>query len=297
MSSQPGTSDAIPDNLGTYIPAELAKRLADKWKVSREGLLIKLLGAASRYSRPKISSFPVGAVAMGLPKMGDDFGDVYLGASFEVKDEPLTVVVHGEQSALLNAWSHQEQGLQLLAISAPPCGYCRQFMWEATPHPVEMQVLLEKEGRIEKFALRDLLPNAFGPGALGRERAFLKTQDNPVTVLSDDPFVQSAIDGARVCYSPYTETFSAIALKTTSGHTAVGGYAENVAYNPSVSPMMSALNRLNLTSEPQAPMDIHRAVLVARKTDVSVVAESQAILKALGSEAELEVVMFEGSDE
>lgn len=289
-------TDEIDPNLTgfpTYIPARKAKEMADASGVSREEFLVGLLPFASTYSKPAISDFPVGAVAMGLPK-ADDFGDVYMGASFEVEKEPLTVVVHGEQSAMMNAWVHEEQGIQLLAISAPPCGYCRQFLWEVTPHP-EMRVLLENDGEIEDFALHELLPHAFGPEALKRDRAFLKPQHNNVPFASEEPLVKAAIEGAKTCYSPYTSTFSAIALKTTSGDVAVGGYAENVAYNPSVSPMMSALNRLNL-SKSNVSLDIERAVLVSASTKVSLAAESQAILTALGSKAELETIYFDAPE-
>lgn len=280
---------ADEDELGTYIPAEKAKEIADSKGLSKTDLLIHLLDVASRYSRPEISSFPVGAVAMGLPKTDQDFGDVYLGASFEVPGEPLTVVVHGEQSALLNAWAHEEQGLQFLAISASPCGYCRQFMWEVTPKPCEMKIIL-KESPSEIRPLKDLLPHAFGPGELGRDRAFLTTQNNKITELSPDPLVQAAISGANVCYAPYTETFSAVALQTSTGETAVGGYAENVAYNPSISPMMSALNRLNLSRPAKSLLQIERAVLAERDTKVGLATECQAILSALGSEIILEQI-------
>jgi cytidine deaminase len=38
--------------------------------------------------------------------------------------------VHGEQFLIANLLLHQERSLQSLAISAAPCGHCRQFYSE-----------------------------------------------------------------------------------------------------------------------------------------------------------------------
>lgn len=51
------------------------------------------------------------------------------------------VQVHAEQFVMANAWAHRERGIKRLAVSAAPCGHCRQFYAElpsavrlSTPH-------------------------------------------------------------------------------------------------------------------------------------------------------------------
>lgn len=43
------------------------------------------------------------------------------------------------------------------------------------------------------------------------------------------------------CYAPYTRCYSGAALITRAGAVAAGGYVENAAYNPSLSPFHAAV--------------------------------------------------------
>lgn len=40
--------------------------------------------------------------------------------------------VHAEQSSIADAWMNGEEGIDLIAVTAAPCGYCRQFLNELT---------------------------------------------------------------------------------------------------------------------------------------------------------------------
>lgn len=281
-----------------FISAVSAEKAAIELGLDAPGFLAALLKVAPQFSRPVISTFPVGAVAMGLPavKSSFGFGNVYLGASFEVQGESLTVVVHGEQSVIQNAWSHGERGLQIIAINAPPCGYCRQFMWEVTDQPSEIQILLmdtaskATDPGYKLHKLADLLPVPFGPADLDLTRSLLVPQTNPVNVNAKDALEKLALTGAQTSYSPYTSTFSAVALEATDGTLACGRYAENAAYNPSMSPMMAALSQMNLSRAPGEPINISRAVMIESKTLVSLEQQSRSIMNALSPNARFDYI-------
>lgn len=57
-------------------------------------------------------------------------GDVYIGVNLEFPGCPLSQSVHGEQFLMANLLLHRERSLHTLAISAAPCGHCRQFYSE-----------------------------------------------------------------------------------------------------------------------------------------------------------------------
>jgi cytidine deaminase len=48
----------------------------------------------------------------------------------------------------------------------PPCGGCRQALWEFGPEAVVVAQTTSGERR--RWTLRELLPDAFGPADLGR---------------------------------------------------------------------------------------------------------------------------------
>jgi cytidine deaminase len=57
-------------------------------------------------------------------------GAVYIGVNLEFPGMPLSQSVHGEQCLMANLLLHGEGALHTLAISAAPCGHCRQFYSE-----------------------------------------------------------------------------------------------------------------------------------------------------------------------
>jgi cytidine deaminase len=109
------------------IPASEVASLADSERKTVEALMVDLLPFARAYSRPPISNYLVGAVARGTS------GNLYLGANIEIPGHSLGFSVHGEQSALSNAYMHSDQGVSAIAVTAAPCGHCRQFMKELSP--------------------------------------------------------------------------------------------------------------------------------------------------------------------
>ena len=111
-------------NFRGAITAADAEEVAQQLGVTVHQIMLDLLPFAALYAEPVISNFKVGAVAQGLN------GNLYFGANIEFKSEALSCTVHAEQAAAMNAWMQGETGLSALAVSAAPCGYCRQFLFE-----------------------------------------------------------------------------------------------------------------------------------------------------------------------
>jgi cytidine deaminase len=185
----------------------------------------------------------------------------------EFPGEALSLGLHAEQSATTNAWLNGESSLRRLAVSAPPCGYCRQFLHElGTEGDLD---LLRPTGSGSEYTTTPLsrsLPDALGPRDLGMQRGLMnaKHQDHGLALSSGsaDPFVLMALDAAQQSYAPYTSGFAGCAIETTDGSRYPGRYAENAAYNPGMSPLESAITFMNMSRPPGTEHDLARAVLV-----------------------------------
>lgn len=57
-------------------------------------------------------------------------GCIYVGVNLEFPGMPLSQSVHAEQFLMANLLLHGEARLDTLAVSAAPCGHCRQFYSE-----------------------------------------------------------------------------------------------------------------------------------------------------------------------
>ena len=212
-------------------------------------LLRDLIPLAQTYSLTPISQFQVGAVVQAAS------GAIYLGANLEFSHQALGQTVHGEQAAISNAWHHGETQLIKLAVSATPCGHCRQFINELVQAD-QLQVYLP-DNLSPRFD--SLLPMSFGPTNLGVSEHLMDSTPHQLHAPLIDELQQQAIAGANKSYSPYTLSPSAVALQTSRG-VYVGRYAENCAYNPSLSPLQSALIALHFSRD--VISDISAAVLV-----------------------------------
>ena len=195
--------------------------------------LSDLLPQAAAFARPPVSNFHVGAIARGVS------GKLYYGANLEFAGEALSFTVHAEQSAVVNAWMSGETAIDVVATSAAPCGYCRQFLNELA---TELTVVMPGESR----PLRELLPSSFGPRDLGVEGGLLHPRDHQLAIDADDDLAQAALAAARMSYAPYSKSYAGVALRTQNGQIVTGAYAENAAFNPSLSPLQAALSQLNL---------------------------------------------------
>ena len=254
--------------------ADLAKALG----VGETDVPLALVPLAACYALPPISKFYVGAVGVGSTT-----GDLYFGANLEFPGAVLSASVHAEQAVTTNAWLNGEEGLDTIAVSDAPCGYCRQFLYDLTTAE-KLQVVTEKHGA---RALTSLLLDAFGPEDLEKTERLMAPEEHDLELdESSDPVVAAALAAASRSYAPYSGGFAGVALQTAAGDVFEGRYAENAAYNPSMSPLASALTMWRLAG---ARDPIARAVLVQVASPVDHVATTDVLLEVVARPVELEV--------
>jgi len=103
------------------------------------------------------SNFLVGAAVRA------ENGKIYTGCNIESASYGLTVCA--ERVAIWKALSEGERKFTELAVVAdtesltPPCGTCRQIIWEFAKHATI--VLANLRGQQETVSIKDLLPRAF----------------------------------------------------------------------------------------------------------------------------------------
>lgn len=257
-------------------------------------LMVKLLPLAAAYARAPISGFAVGAVALY-----DDGGPALaLGANLEFPPLPLAFSVHAEQSAVNTAWLNGATRLTAIAVTAPPCGHCRQFLNEVAAGESGLEVFVATDGgpdddRCWSARLPELLPHGFGPANLQRASRLLQREEHPLPRPGADAVSVAAWRAACASYAPYTGNFAGVAVQDRSGRTVAGRAAESAAFNPSLSPMQSALSLLNVCQPPQSELTITEAVLVERRAAVSQQVSSRLLLETVAPGAVLDVHVVE----
>ncbi len=264
-----------------HLPAAEVKVLLGTEGKSVDALMLGLLPLARTYSHPPISKYLVGAVVRGMSE------NLYLGANIEIPGHSLGFSVHAEQSALSNAYMHADRGVSAIAVTAAPCGHCRQFMNELSPDG-DIQVLVEGNPAVK---LSSLLPMAFGPKDLGvKDGAFpVKEVDLTLREKSSDELIVAALEAARKSYAPYTKAYSGVAIATGPGRIHKGSYIENAAFNPSLPPLQTALAALILASENYSA--ISRVALVELEgAAISQKSVAEAALGTIAPAVKLQVV-------
>ena len=265
------------------IPASAVDALAKSEDASVDDMMLGLLPLAQTYSRAPISSFFVGAVARGAS------GSLYLGGNIEISGQCLGFAVHAEQSALSNAYMNSEQSVTSLAVvGGAPCGHCRQFMEEISPTG-EILILIPNQPPAK---LASILPAAFGPAALGATQGALPIRKANLALagVTSDALTVAALDAACRSYAPYSKSPAGVAIRTTGGRIFQGCYVENVAFNPSLSPLQTAL--VQLIAAGKAYSEISEVTLVeVHGAKISQRAVTETVLAALAPQRKLEVVL------
>ena len=260
--------------------------------MSPESLMVKLLPIATLYARVAISHFQVGAIAKArLSNDSDEFA-LFMGANTEFTEQALPQTIHAEQAAVVNAWQQGAVRIDAIAVSAAPCGRCRQFLYELdTRH--SLAVILQKpdgEGYTTE-QLPDLLPQAFGPQDLAVKAGLMSSRGYwPKLTLKtfvDDPLVRKALSAAEQTYAPYTQNFAGCAIQVSDQKIYTGSYVENAAFNPSLSPLHTAVIRLNMDG-PATEGTIARAILVEKPTKISQRGVIELLLDSLAPNIRLE---------
>jgi cytidine deaminase len=119
-----------------------------------------LIDAALRvreHAHAPFSKFKVGAA------LADDAGNLYTGCNVENATYGLTVCA--ERVAVFKAISEGARKFRRIAVAAdtailtPPCGACRQILWEFCG---DIEVILTNlQSKTESLRLKDLFPRPF----------------------------------------------------------------------------------------------------------------------------------------
>ncbi|MDO5379211.1 MAG: cytidine deaminase [Clostridia bacterium] len=124
--------------------------------------LLDMARKAREFAYAPYSGYQVGAALLAKD------GRVFTGCN--VENAAYGNAMCAERTALFKAVSEGVREFEAVAIagsgSAPfPCGACRQSLYEFAP---ELRVLVTWDGQVRKTTLGALLPEGFGPSALGK---------------------------------------------------------------------------------------------------------------------------------
>jgi cytidine deaminase len=124
--------------------------------------LIEAALAAREHAHAPFSRFKVGAA------VATESGLIFTGCNIENATFGLTICA--ERVAVFKAVSEGSRDFLRIAIAtdcetpAPPCGACRQILWEFCGD-IEL-VLVNLQGRFETACLRDIFPRPFDASLL-----------------------------------------------------------------------------------------------------------------------------------
>jgi len=221
------------------------------------------LPAATRLARPPISGFFVGAVGIEAAS-----GDLVLGGNVEFPGLDLGSTIHGEGFVAARIFQRDTALAVLATGEARPCAHCRQCLSEyAWSRDLE------------------LIDPGIVPGAV-------PWPDLALDAAGLEPDLAGAlIRAGRRAHAPYGRCPAAIALRLHDGRLIVGSLIESVSFNPTISPLQSAL--IGLHADGAGYADIASATLaVVRGGDVDPTAATRALLGAITSSATLTVVTW-----
>jgi cytidine deaminase len=120
--------------------------------------LIERAMEMARKAYAPYSRFQVGAAVLA------ESGEIYGGANVENASYGATVCA--ERSAIFAAVNAGERKLKAIAVTATPCGMCRQVMREFCDPEAFKVIVAKTADDYRVFTLEELLPESFGPGHL-----------------------------------------------------------------------------------------------------------------------------------
>lgn len=213
---------------GYRLVAAERRSLEAEYHLSTDDLLRALVTLVAPRALCPISGFRVGAAGLTAE------GDVFLGVNLEFRGASMAQTVHAEQ--FLVAWVRYAGGSPLVAfaVSAAPCGHCRQFLREFD-HRGRLKVLI---GQAPEVEVAQLLPEAFTPQDLGIDQPFWS---GPLGGEGSEQLEDLARRAAQAAYTPYSQAQAGVAIRLRDGRQFAGCALENAAYNPTLPPLQSAL--------------------------------------------------------
>jgi len=246
------------------IPAEKVEEIRRCTGIGIDELLQSLIPVARSFARPPISGYKVGVAALGRS------GNIYLGVNLEFLGSPLNVCIHGEQFLVTNVRNYGDR-LLAIALSAAPCGHCRQFLNEMGNG--KLRILTPNN---PPTSLEALLPKAFGPQDLGLSGNLMLVADRCPLIVHGSKLIARAYEAMECSYVPYSKAKSGVAIKTSDGKVYVGSHLENAAFNPSISPLQAAL--VALVADLKEYSDIQRVAFVE---DANAVISQEGVTREL----------------
>ncbi|XP_058736043.1 cytidine deaminase 1-like [Vicia villosa] len=246
------------DRPGFTIEPAKAKSMAEASSLTLTELLPSLITSAQTLARPPISNFRVAAVGLSQS------GRILIGVNVEFPGLPLHHSIHAEQFLLTNLSLNNEPNLQSFAVSAAPCGHCRQFLQELRGAPdIQIIVTSEPDPKSKTISLSEFLPYRFGPHDLLSPQTplFLEPRNNGLTLLLAEPTPTqklpngvcnggdtldmklkiAALEAANKSHAPYSDSPSGVAIVDCNGKIYKGSYVESAAFNPSLGPLQAAV--------------------------------------------------------
>lgn len=154
------------------IPKERVDAICKDLNCTPEEILQAIIPLAKTKAHPPVSQYLVGAAGLGKS------GNIYIGVNTEKANLTLQFTTHGEQGVVNSALTSGERELTSLAVSAAPCGHCRQFLNELTGAD-GLNILVPGK---EPTTLPKELPEDFGPQDLNVDGALLSPKNNALTM-------------------------------------------------------------------------------------------------------------------
>nr|XP_043624066.1 cytidine deaminase 1-like [Erigeron canadensis] len=226
-------------------------------------LLPSLVKQAQDLARPPISNFHVGTVGLSSD------GRIFFGANIEFPGLPLHHSIHAEQFLITNLAAHGGgPKLLYMAVSAAPCGHCRQFLQELREVSDTQIIITDEHPENNDYKpISSILPHPFGPfDLLDQEMPLILEKHDNGLCFKDENFITQngnlsnlangycelakkndgilkleALEAARGSHAPYSGCPSGVALMDCDGNVYKGSYMESAAYNPSMMPVQAAL--------------------------------------------------------
>ena len=179
-----------------------------------------------------------------------------------------------------------------IAVSAAPCGYCRQFLYEFEGRDDLIIITPDHEpGGFRSGRLTEYLPWAFGPHDMKNETGLMASSKTRRELVlretSDDPLVLEALSAASLSYAPYSKNFAGCVIQTSEGQVYAGRYAENAAFNPSLPPIHVAISCMNMGNLIEGQKVI-RVVLVEKPSGIEQRGATALLLRTLAPEIGIE---------
>jgi cytidine deaminase len=249
------------------IEAERRQELEMALGLSTDSLLRYLVNYSRPRARCSISGFRVGAAGL----TGE--GEIYLGVNLEFTQASFAQTVHAEQFLISWSRANSTSPLVTLAVSAPPCGHCRQFMREFD-HEGALRLLIGDEAAVDG---ETLLPRAFTPLDLGVEEPFFGT---PLRLDGVTDLAEAARLAAASSYTPYSGMKAGVAVRARDGRILAGASLENAAYNPSLPPFQAALVACHVHGID--PTELESVVLCQGQCRIDYADQARVLSQSLG---------------